>query len=185
MSYLIDGYNLLYAMGVLRGRVGPAGLEKARLSLLGLLSSSFKEEEAGQVTIVFDAAHAPPGAADVRDYHGIHVRFAVRQKQADDLIESLIEHDSAPRRLTVVSNDHRIQQAGRRRQCNVQGCADFLDWLLSHRKEIRAHPTPESLKPERPTEKETEYWTKVFANLQNDPELKALSEPDEWLEEGP
>ena len=33
--YLIDGYNLLHAMGVLQGRVGPLGLEKARLRLLG------------------------------------------------------------------------------------------------------------------------------------------------------
>ena len=35
MHYLIDGYNLLYAMGVIHGRLGPAGLEKARLRLLG------------------------------------------------------------------------------------------------------------------------------------------------------
>ena len=29
MLYLIDGYNLLYAMGVLRKRMGPDGLERS------------------------------------------------------------------------------------------------------------------------------------------------------------
>ena len=54
-TYLIDGYNLLYAMGVLGGPVGPHGLEKARLRLLGLLHGSFAEESF-TVTVVFDAA---------------------------------------------------------------------------------------------------------------------------------
>jgi len=37
VAYLIDGFNLLHGIGVLRARVGPQGLEKARLRLLGLL----------------------------------------------------------------------------------------------------------------------------------------------------
>src|SRR5205809_7364029 len=121
MRYLIDGYNLLYAMGVLRNRAGPTGLQKARRGLLGLLRGAYGEE-AAEVTVVFDAAGAPPGAAEEEHYQGIHVRYAIHQDQADDLIEALIRHHSAPRQLTVVSDDHRIQQAARRRQCTVQGC---------------------------------------------------------------
>ena len=56
MLYLIDGYNLLHAMGVLRGRVGPTGLEKARRRLLGLLHGSYGDESC-RVTVVFDAAN--------------------------------------------------------------------------------------------------------------------------------
>src|SRR5438477_11517341 len=110
MSYLIDGYNLLHAMGLLGGRVGPTGLEKARLGLMGLLRAVYGEQ-AATVTVVFDAAHAPPGTPEAEDYQGIHVRFAVRQEQADDLIEALIHRESSPRQLTVVSDDHRIQRA--------------------------------------------------------------------------
>ena len=57
--FLIDGYNLLHAMGVLHGRVGPTGLQKARLRLLGLLHGAHGEASSA-VTVVFDAAHAPP-----------------------------------------------------------------------------------------------------------------------------
>ena len=59
MFYLIDGYTLLYAMGVLRKRMGPDGLEKARQKLLGVLHGSFGDESAN-VTVDFDAARPPP-----------------------------------------------------------------------------------------------------------------------------
>src|SRR5262245_54622478 len=62
MFFLIDGYNLLHAMGVLHGRVGPTGLEKARGRLLGLLRGAYAEQEHDHVTVIFDAAKAPPGA---------------------------------------------------------------------------------------------------------------------------
>jgi YacP-like NYN domain len=89
MSYVIDGYNLLHAMGLLRGKVGPNGLEKARLGLLGMLRAVYGDDST-TVTVVFDAAHAPADAPEQEEYQGIHVRFAVQQEQADDLIEKLI-----------------------------------------------------------------------------------------------
>src|SRR5438132_3888258 len=96
MSCLIDGYNLLHAMGLLHGRVGPKGLEKARLGLLGLLRAVYGDESTA-VTVVFDAAHAPTGVLEEVEYQGIHIRFAVKQEQADGLIDTLIRLDSTPR----------------------------------------------------------------------------------------
>src|SRR5690348_14856082 len=106
MPTLIDGYNLLHAMGLLHGRVGPTGLQKARLRLLGLLRGCY-EDAAPEVTVVFDAAGAPPGVEGDQEYQGIHIVFAVRKQTADDVIEHLIKRDSAPRQLVVVSDDHR------------------------------------------------------------------------------
>ena len=37
------------------------------------------------MTVVFDAANAPRGAAEVQDFRGIQVRFAVSHDEADDL----------------------------------------------------------------------------------------------------
>jgi hypothetical protein len=182
MSFLIDGYNLLHAMGLLRGKVGPKGLEKARLGLLGLLRAVYGDEEASGVTVVFDAAKAPPWAPQEEDYQGIHVRFAVQHQQADDLIETLIHDDSAPRRLTVVSDDQRIRHAAERRQCMVSGCAEYLHWLEQHRRERRAAGREPSLKPEHVSQEETEHWLREFASLQNDPRLKELSDPQEFLD---
>jgi len=182
MSYLIDGYNLLHAMGLLRGRGGPMGLEKARLGLLGLLQGVYRDE-ATAVTVVFDAANAPPGASQEEEYQGIHVRFAVQQEQADDLIETLIRHASAPRQLTVVSDDRRIRHAAQRRHCTVSGCAEYLEWLERHRRERARSSRPASPKPERLSRQETQHWLREFASLQNDPNLKELSDPLEFLDE--
>jgi predicted RNA-binding protein with PIN domain len=182
MSCVIDGYNLLHAMGLLRGKVGPRGLEKARLGLLGLLRAVYGEE-APSVTVVFDAAHAPPGAAREGDYQGIHVRFAVDQGEADDLIETLIRDNSAPRQLVIVSDDHRIQRAAQHRRCTVAGCTQYLEWLERHRRRRRRFPPEADSKPQQISEQETQLWLREFASLQNDPGLKELSDPVEFLEE--
>src|SRR5262245_44124128 len=88
MPYLIDGYNLLHAMGLLATRSPRRVLERARANLLQRLRSSQAPEAAG-VTVVFDAAGAPPGAPGDLD-HG-KVRFLFAQGQtADDLIEDLV-----------------------------------------------------------------------------------------------
>ncbi len=174
--YLIDGYNLLHAMGVLSGRVGPNGLEKARARLLGLLAGGFGDDSRS-VTVVFDAANAPRGAAEALEFRGIHVRFAVRQDEADDLIEELVRRDSAPRRITVVSDDHRLHRAARRRACKVQGCDEFLAWLDGHRRQ-RTRQGPGA--PEEEARKpgcDTQRWLAEFADLADDPDFRELSEP--------
>jgi predicted RNA-binding protein with PIN domain len=182
MSFLIDGYNLVHAMGLLHGKVGPAGLAKARLGLLGLLRAVYGNE-ASAVSVVFDAAHAPPGIPEQQSYHGIHIHFATQHEQADDLIETLIHHDPAPRQLTVVSDDHRIQRAAERRHCTVCGCAEYLDWLERHRRERRRTAQQATLKPEHLSQEETQHWLQEFADLENDPILKELSEPVEFFDE--
>jgi predicted RNA-binding protein with PIN domain len=181
MSCVIDGYNLLHAMGLLRGKAGPTGLEKARLGLLGLLRAVYGDK-APTVTVVFDAAHAPPGAPGELEYQGIHVRFAVDEGEADDLIETLIRHDSAPRQLVIVSDDHRIQRAAQRRHCTVAGCTQYLEWLERHRRKKRRLAPSAELKPEHLSEQETQHWLHEFASLQNDPGLRELSDPPEFLE---
>src|SRR5262249_28988052 len=124
MRYLIDGYNLLHATGHLAGKVGPHGLERARQTLLERLAAFAKG--AGEGTVLFDARKAPRSAEREQVYQGVHVRYAL-DREADDLIEELIRGDSAPRSLTVVSDDRRLREAARRRHCPTQGCLDFYD----------------------------------------------------------
>jgi len=181
MPYLIDGYNLLHAMGLVHSRTAPTALRKARLGLLGLLSSAFGDE-ASSVTVIFDAARAPRGVPSEEDYHGVHVRYAIHQAQADDLIEALIREASAPRRLTVVSNDRRIQKAAERRQCQAMPCGEFLDELERRRRKPDQKAAVKSKEPERPFDEEKEHWLKEFAELENDPALRELSDPQEWRE---
>ncbi|MBL8795386.1 MAG: NYN domain-containing protein, partial [Planctomycetia bacterium] len=81
MLFLIDGYNLLHALGLPARRGAGRSLEAARGRLLGLLRGSYGED-AWQVTVVFDAAGAPPGADAEQNYRGVQVRFAVGEAQA-------------------------------------------------------------------------------------------------------
>jgi predicted RNA-binding protein with PIN domain len=159
-TYLVDGYNLLHAMGLLGGRVGPHGLEKARARFLGLLHGSFGDK-ASTVTVVFDARHAPPNVDKEQHYRGVHVVFAMGGQEADDVIEKLVGLASAPKSLHVVSDDHRIQQTARRRRCVVLGCEEFLTELERRRKESRrAQETSEKI--EKLSEQETRRWLKEF-----------------------
>lgn len=173
--YLIDGYNLLHALGLLHGRTGPTGLEKARRNLLGLLRGALGPG-ASAVTVVFDAAQAPPGVPDQFVDSGITVHFAVRHAQADDLIAELIQHDSAPRSLTLVSDDHQVQQAARRRHCIVLGCDAFLDELARQRRQ-RRRPAQETEKANVASAADTQHWLAAFADLADDPDLHELFDP--------
>jgi predicted RNA-binding protein with PIN domain len=165
-AYLIDGYNLIHAMVSLGKRVGPGVLEKARLRLLGLLHASLGDRSAA-VIVVFDAAGAPPGSVPEHEYHGLKIRFAPKGQQADDVIEDLILHDAAPKQLTVVSNDHRLQQAARRRKAKVLSCEEFLDLLARLRRQQSAPPVgPE--KKEGETPEETNRLLEEFGDLDGD-----------------
>jgi uncharacterized protein len=140
--------------------------------------------QTSQVIVVFDAAHAPPGAVEIQDYHGIQVRFAVHHEQADDLLELLIRQASAPRQLTVVSDDHRVQKAAQRRHCRVLGCAAFLDWLESQRKAAKTPPADGAAKPQGVSRAETQHWLREFADLEHDPDFKEVFNPFDFEEDG-
>jgi predicted RNA-binding protein with PIN domain len=184
MLYLIDGYNLLYAMGVLLPkRTGPLVLEYARRRLLSLLGERHGPQ-ARAVTVVFDARKAPPGAAAEMDYEGIHVAFAVNQEEADDLIEQLIRRASVPRQLTVVSDDHRIQHAARRRQCVVLGCGEYMDWLAQNRQPRREAPRTQGRANKPLPPEEVRLWLETFGDLEKDPDWKELFELPDGLEDG-
>jgi predicted RNA-binding protein with PIN domain len=165
MPFIIDGYNLLHAMGLLGGPVGPNGLAKARAGLLGLVATV--HVDANPVTVVFDARRAPAGV-DEEEVHGpVRVEYATRE-EADDRIEWLIAHDPAPKRLVVVSDDHRIQRAARRRECKAWKCEAYLTWLEKQRHD-RRRPPEAGEKPAGVGPMETDRWLAAFGELDLDP----------------
>jgi hypothetical protein len=175
MRYLIDGYNLLHAMGLLSPDKGqPKALENARFDLLERLHALFGEQSP-QLTVIFDAARVPRRGLETHDYRGLHVRFALRQ-EADDLIEALILGEKSPKSLTVVSDDHRIQVAGRRRQCGVLGCHAFLD-AAERPPRVAATPSDPCAKPDTLSPEERQRWLAEFADLDDDPALKNWLDP--------
>src|SRR5437762_2696328 len=114
MRFLIDGYNLMHAMGLLNGPVGPHGLAKARAAFFGRLSTA--HTDADSVTLVLDARGAPAGTQAEELRGSLEICYTLRE-EADDLIERRIAHDAAPAKLVVVSNDRRLRDAARHRRC--------------------------------------------------------------------
>jgi hypothetical protein len=165
MSLLIDGYNLLHAAGITGQGQGPGHFERSRRALLNFLAESIDPKELAATVVVFDAAEAPPGLPKEFTYRGISVRFAPRHSDADELIEQLIQADHSPRKLTVVSSDHRLQRAAHRRRAKAVDSDVWYAATLRERRERRERPgkSPEEpLKPVPASARDVEYWLREF-----------------------
>ncbi len=165
MSLLIDGYNLLNAVGIIGYGSGTSSLERSRMALLNFLAESLEPAELAATTIVFDAHLPPRGLPQALEYRGLKIRFAVQYEDADSLLEELIQADNAPRRLTVVSSDHRIQRAARRRRARAVDSDVWYGELLHHRHSQLSAATGMAtrVKPNVPLlEEEVERWLRQF-----------------------
>ncbi|MEL6896468.1 MAG: NYN domain-containing protein [Planctomycetota bacterium] len=91
-------------------------LQRARNRLLAAISKRIDAQLASLTCVVFDAANPPKNRPrDLRQF-GMLVRYAVGYREADDLLEEIIGAHATPRRLTVISSDHRVQRAAQRRR---------------------------------------------------------------------
>lgn len=133
---LIDGYNVIAPVAAPVRMPSRDWLERERRLLLTRLSQHLPDPVRRRCCVVFDAAHPPPGATDQYEVAAISVRFAVGYEEADDLLEELIAAHSAPKQLTVVSSDHRIQAAARHRNATAFESQAWFDELLDDRVQL-------------------------------------------------
>lgn len=165
MSLLIDGYNLLHVTGLF-GRVGPASFQRSREALLNFLAQVLDNEERSTTTIVFDAAEAPPGLPNHYAVQDMQVFYARNYASADDLLEELIQADHSPKRLTVVSSDHRVQRAAKKRRATA---VDSHVWYGQMHLRWQGHAQAKRVvdaKPEAPVPShEVAHWLKLFGEI--------------------
>jgi hypothetical protein len=164
MPTIIDGYNLLHASGILGQGRGPGYFERSRTALLNFLAESLPAEEVARTTVVFDAAAAPPGLASTWAHRGITVHFARDRASADELIAELIQASTSPRKLTVVSSDHAVQRAARRRRATAIDSDEWL-WLARQARQQRPHraaPAPVDQREAALTGEQVDYWLRAF-----------------------
>lgn len=163
MPLLIDGYNLLHVTGLVgRG----AGLQGSREALLRFLAASIEPNERLQTTIVFDAADAPPGLPRLVAHEGMTVHYASDYANADELIEELIAAHHAPRSLLVVSSDHRLQRAAKRRRAPFIDSDQWFVEALRRRDRSRRPAPPLAVKPhDKLQSEEIAYWLAEFGDV--------------------
>lgn len=172
VSLIIDGYNLIYAAGIVSSSDGPANLERSRAALLGFLAESVEPKQLARTTVVFDAGpHAPRGLPRTWTYRGMTIRFATGYESADALIEELIQTDTAPRQLILVSSDHRLQRAARRRRATSVDSDRWYQETIRNRRSRHHIDDDDTAKPvTRPSECEVARWVEQFAT--NEPSLR-------------
>lgn len=159
MRYLIDGYNLLYALGLARPKSGRSVWDHGRRQLLDWLADRHGKTTS-DVIVIFDAQNAFGGLIEER-YRGLRV-VRDRGRTADDLIEDMLKVEHLPHLLTVVSNDGRVRDAATRHGCLVNRCEEYVDALMNPPKSSTDTKPDENEKPARPTPEETETWMKAF-----------------------
>lgn len=158
MTFLIDGYNLMFAVGLARQDMLAPQFDRARGRFLDWLAVAAGRAE---IRVIFDAYGAPsPSLATL--HRGVRVRFAFKQT-ADDLIEELIAEEPRPATLRVVSNDGRISEAARRGGCVAQTCEEFVDWHLTGERETTSPGSPDAEEKPRPSADEVAELLDAFS----------------------
>lgn len=137
---LVDTYNVLHITGVLPPDL--AGLDTPALARL-IARSRYA---ASSPALVCDG-QTPPDMPDVID--GVRIIYAGRGGDADSLLEQMVRADSAPRSVTVVSSDRRVQAAARKRRAIVLSSEQFLRTLAADASRPEA-PTKGGAKPPAP-----------------------------------
>jgi len=165
MPLLIDGYNLLHVSGVFGTGTALTELHRSREALLAFLAAALEPAERPLTTIVFDAASAPPALPQSFLHQGIHVEFARGPGNADARLEQLIAAHDTPRKLVVVSGDHRVQRAARRRRAKaIDSDRWWSDLCARHHRQDPDLPTSPQKPSGPPSASEVEYWTGQFSD---------------------
>jgi len=129
--FLIDGYNLWWNTGEFGPDNDDGTLQGARESLANWLVTTLPENLRKKTVLVFDAKNPPTKRRFLFDRNGITMHFAVGYPDADTLMEEYIRLHHAPRNLTVVTSDHRIQRAAKRKRATAMD-ADHWARQIQH-----------------------------------------------------
>lgn len=147
MSYLIDGHNLI-------GQIPGLSLDDPHdeAKLVERLKS-FAARTGKRVTVIFDSG-LPGGLSRDLSSHSVRVIFAHGGTTADAIILERIRETKDPGSWTVVSADHALIDAARRRRMKLLSPAEFANLLTAPpaTKERDPHLTPD----------EVNEWLRLF-----------------------
>jgi predicted RNA-binding protein with PIN domain len=158
--FLIDGYNLMHAVGAVPLGRARSSFDAARKRFLDWLADS-PQVRLGthSIRVVFDAQNSTRDLGSTT-HRGLLVTYSFRQT-ADDLIEALIRTEPNPQALRMVSNDTRVRDYARRHKCQLMTCGEFVDWL-AERPAANPDRSAEGDEKTPSTPKELDELMKVF-----------------------
>lgn len=116
----------MHAAGIARKRYGPGDLERCRLKLNLKLRKMLSADVIARAIVVYDAFESVSDDARLASDTGLTILFAPQGCDADGEIERLLKSHSAPKQVVVVSSDHRLHKAARRRKARCVDSEEFL-----------------------------------------------------------
>ena len=109
---------------------------------------------------------APPNLNSHFKHDEMRVQFAKPGHEADEVIEALIIQHSAAKRLTVVSSDHRLQTAIRRRRGIAVDSDVFLKQRQSPHRSVGPKPGANENSTQPPSD--LDFWVREFEAVSPD-----------------
>ncbi|QNN23763.1 hypothetical protein HED60_16295 [Planctomycetales bacterium ZRK34] len=176
MALILDAYNVLHCTHVLPLRY--ASINTLQLAAM-LDRCNF---DRGRMVIVCDGRPKPDELDPRIDVGRVEIIHSGAATDADTIIEQLIETETGPRDLTVVSNDHRIQRAARRRRATAMASEAFLRKLVSRFDRYAARKLDKT-KPDLDADADT--WMRKFGIDEKGikPPANLEAETDRWMRE--
>ena len=166
---IIDGYNLVHALGLLPAagrcvRYEPGVLERAREKTLSLVIKDLPESWRPETTFVFDSLEPPEFLPSSYTRNGVHIVFARDYQDADEMIIEMVQKAQRTELVVVISSDHRIQNAVLRRRFI---CRDSDQWYYGGMElPERHHDQTQQKEKEKPdvliSQEEKDYWLRIF-----------------------
>lgn len=126
MHVIIDGYNLLAAIGPPTASNVP--LETGRELLLGLLAG-YRHRKGHALTVVFDGWQRGQPIESREHRSGVQVIYSKRGERADQVIQRLAREYGSE--CAIVSSDHEIINAARAHGAVVMAAGEFAEKLGS------------------------------------------------------
>ena len=163
---LVDGYNLMYAVGAIQhGATEPKALQRGREKVIGMISQRMSHELGKRVWIVFDSELAPKDLPDLWLKDGIYVAFSRGWNSGDEMLQAILAGHHSPKQLVVISSDHAVQRKAlsRNAQCfDSDHWTEAMDALLGGAATDGANAMEEELRPDHVSQSERDRWLREF-----------------------
>jgi hypothetical protein len=155
MPFIIDGYNLLHSIQKSDEHFAGSGDV-----LMCKVLNTFLRRNGEKGQIIFDGI-GPPEKSGFENLSNLEVIFSGPRIEADEVVEDKIKTSSAPKGLTIVSDDRRLRAAAKKSRAASIKCQAFWRSVLE---QTKSKPSPKEPREKRfgITEGETEQWLEFF-----------------------
>jgi len=155
MPFIIDGYNLLHS-------IQKTAEEHESITDIGLckILDRYLQRMRDSGQVIFDGT-GPPDKDIFNTLYNLEITFSGPALEADEIIENKIRANTAPKKLSIISDDRKLQRTARTRKAVSIRCQKFWDDV---QKQLRRKKTAKEPAEKRfgLNESETDRWLDFF-----------------------